>query len=150
MKRKIYVGCSLTQAPSEFVKMVEGLKNRLRAEYKVFDFIGLENGTPTDVYRWDIHRCVAECDLFVAICDYPAIGLGYEMGVAIEKYGKPTLAVAHEDSKVSRMLLGIDSSVYTWRRYRTIEDIVMFIQQVGVDNMFFSQLLLQLEPVSFY
>ena len=128
---RLYVGCSLTQAPLEFREMVEKLKDLLREEYEILDFIGLVNGTPTDVYKWDIHKCVAICDIFVAICDYPAIGLGYEMGVAIEKHGKPTLGLAHEDSKVSRLVFGIDHPNYSWKQYRTFQDIVVLIREVA-------------------
>ena len=144
-KLRLYIGCALTDAPVEFREKIEKLKNMLREEYEILDFIGLVNGTPTDVYHWDIHRCVASCDIFVAICDYPAIGLGYEMGVAIEKHGKPTLAIAREDSKVSRLVFGIDHPNYTWRRYRTLYDIVLFILEM--EHRHFPQLSLQLEMV---
>ena len=86
--------------PREFKKEIENIKNILRKEYEVMDFVGLVAGTPHDVYQWDIHRCVATCDVFIAICDFPAIGLGYELGVAIEKLHKPTLALAREDVEV--------------------------------------------------
>ena len=86
--KKLYVGCSLTLAPESFRQSVEELKNKLRADYEVFDFLGLVKGTAKDVYEWDIHHCVAKCDLFLAVCDYPSLGLGYEMGVAVEKLYK--------------------------------------------------------------
>ncbi len=124
---KIYLGCALTQAPEDFKAKVEDLKNSLRANYEIFDFIGLEKGTPTDVYRWDIHRCVAECDLFVAICDYPAIGLGYELGVAVERLHKPVLALAHTDTRVTRLLVGIDAPGFSLERYQGFSDIPKLI-----------------------
>src|ERR1700733_9369191 len=109
---KLYVGCALTLAPEEFKKSVEDLKNALLVENEVMDFIGTVAGTPQDVYKWDIHECVAKCDVFIAICDFPAIGVGYELSVAVEKLRKPTLALAHKDTKVSRMLLGIEQPHY--------------------------------------
>lgn len=128
LMRKLYVGCSLTQAPKDFVEKIENLKTQLRLEWEVLDFIGLKNGTATDVYKWDIHRCIANCDIFVAICDFPAIGLGYEMAAAIEKYGKPTLGLVHEDSKVSRLVIGIDNPVYTLVKYRDFDEIPEIIR----------------------
>jgi hypothetical protein len=126
---KIYVGCSLTQAPEAFTTAVETLKAQLKTDYEVFDFLGLVKGTPTDVYHWDIDHCIGECDLFVALCDYPAIGLGYEMGVAVEKLLKPVLALAHTNTHVSRMLSGIDAPHYTFERYNSLEDVPALIRQ---------------------
>src|SRR5882724_9174860 len=93
-KAKIYIGCSLTHAPEAFRVAVESLKQELRQQFEVFDFLGLVAGTAEDVYRWDINKCVAEADVFVAICDYTSLGLGYEIGTAVEKHHKPVLAVA--------------------------------------------------------
>lgn len=126
--KKLYVGCSLTQAPEEFKTAVENLKNELRKDFEILDFIGLTAGTPTDVYKWDIHECVAKCDVFIAICDLPAIGLGYELAVAVEHLGKPTLALAQKDAKVTRLVLGIDKPNYTLTRYKTMEEIPQLIK----------------------
>src|SRR5664279_2524261 len=80
---KLYVGCSLTHAPEDFKTEVEGFKELLRKQgNEVFDFVGLENGTAEDVYRWDIGHCVRDCDVFIAICDHPALGLGWEIAEA--------------------------------------------------------------------
>lgn len=127
--RKIYIGCSLTHAPADFVAKIEKLKNELRRDYEVLDFIGTEKGTPADVYKSDIQKCIAGCDIFVAICDYPAIGLGYEMGTAIEKYSKPTLGLIKEGLKVSRLVLGINHPMYTLKYYNTIENIISLIKE---------------------
>jgi len=103
---KVYVGCSLTKASEEFKAGVEELKAALRAQgYEVFDFVGLVKGTPKDVYEWDIKHCVGEADAVVGICDEPSIGLGYELCEAT-RLGKPVLAVAHEDNKITRLVHG--------------------------------------------
>lgn len=125
----VYLGCSLTQAPPDFVAAVAGLKQNLRPAYEVLDFLGLTTGTAADVYRWDIERCVKDCDLFVAICDYPAIGLGYELAVAIEKLDKPVLALAHTDAHISRLLEGIPSKRYALKRYGNFSEIPDLIRQ---------------------
>lgn len=128
-KLKLYVGCSLTQAPEEFRAKVESFKGKLRDEFDILDFIGLTNGTPAEVYHWDIQNCIAGCDIFVAITDLPAIGLGYELGTALEKYSKPTLAVAHTDANVSRMLLGIDHPMYEFKRYDGLDEVIAMVRE---------------------
>lgn len=125
---KLYIGCGLTQAPAHFKEEVENLKTKLRSSHEILDFVGLTNGTNTDVYRWDIHECVLKCDAFIAIVDHPALGLGYELGVAVEKLSKPTLALAHTDSLVTRLVLGIDQPHYQFVRYTSAEEIPDIIE----------------------
>ena len=127
-KTKIYIGCSLTHATPEFRQSVEDLKDSLRGDYEIFDFLGLTDGTVQDVYNRDIHECVANCDLFVAICDHPSLGLGYELATAVEKLDKPVLAVAHTDAHITRLVLGITSPKYSFERYEDISDIAGLIR----------------------
>lgn len=122
-KLKLYIGCSLTHAPEEFKSSVEDLKTRLKAQFEVLEFIGLVNGTPTDVYHHDVQTCVGTCDLFVAICDFPSLGLGYELGTAIEKLHKPVLAVAHRDAHITRLVIGIDAPGFKFKRYDEMAEI---------------------------
>ena len=127
---KIYVGCSLTQAPEEFRESVEALKNELRIKYTVLDFVGLVAGTAREVYEWDVQKCVAGCDVFVAICDYPAIGLGYELATAIEVYGKPVIAVAHRDAHITRLIEGTSHPKFTFKRYDILREVVAFVDNL--------------------
>jgi hypothetical protein len=122
-KIKIYIGCSLTHAPEEFKQAVENLKDSLRSQYEVFDFLGLKKGTVRDVYNWDIKHCVANCDLFVAMCDYASLGLGYELATAVEAHKKPVLALAHQDAEVTRLVQGIDSPLFSFERYEDLSEI---------------------------
>jgi nucleoside 2-deoxyribosyltransferase len=102
----VYVGCSLNDAPAPFVEEVGEFKQKLGSNgYKVLEFIGKVNGTVRDVYEWDIN-CVRQCDLFVAVCDFPSTGLGIELNEAV-RLEKPTLAVANHNTRVSRMVLGM-------------------------------------------
>lgn len=135
MSHKIYVGCSLTQAPDTFKTQVEELKQVLRQDgFEVFDFVGLVNGTAKEVYQWDIGHCVGDCDMFIGICDFPSIGLGWELGQAV-RLGKPALAVAQADSKVTRLLLGAAEaeSNLTFERYT---DLVHDIPKLVRENYF--------------
>ncbi len=125
--KKIYFGCSLTHASQEFKDSIESLKNILRKEYQILDFVGLVKGTPRDVFLWDT-KCVKDCDLFVADFTYPAIGVGYELGIALE-HNKPILAVAHKDAKVTRIVLGVDHPKYTFVRYSDIKEVISLIKE---------------------
>ena len=123
----LYVGCALTHAPEEFKQNVQALKNRLKKICHVFEFIGLINGTEQDVYNHDINVCVRGCDLFVGICDMASIGLGYELSVQIEDRKMPALAVAQTDSKVTRLVLGIDKPHFEFQRYKDFDDLYNII-----------------------
>lgn len=133
IEAKLYVGCSLTEAPEKFVEDVELLKGRLRyMGHQVFDFVGLTAGTDVDVYQWDLGHCVPDCDLFVAVCDYGASGLGWELCKAVEVLQKPTLAVAHRASRVTRVITGAAALFpnFTFRQYNDLsKDVPRFIQE---------------------
>lgn|GEM_PF-628807 len=104
---KLYVGCGLTNAPESFKAEVEELKDKLReVGHYVFDFIGLVNGTDEEVYDWDIEHCVANCDLFVAVCDHDSTGLGIEICQSVNVLNKPTLAVYNQQSRLTRLVKG--------------------------------------------
>ena len=122
VQKNLYVGCSLTQASEGFKADVERTKAELGKRWHVMEFLGLVDGDEFDVYQRDIVENVGGCDAFVAICDEPSIGLGWELREAVG-LGKPTLAVAHEDAKITRLLLGATgfNDNLTFRRY---EDMV--------------------------
>jgi nucleoside 2-deoxyribosyltransferase len=124
--KKIYVGCSLTHASPEFIEKINELKENLKGKYEILEFIGLVNGTAKDVFEWD-SNCVKSSDLFIAICDYPSIGLGIEIGIAIEN-NKNTIAVAHKDAKVTRMVQGAESESFTFIRYENLADVLSVIE----------------------
>jgi len=122
---KIYVGCALTEASEDFKKMVAEFKLRLKTEsLEVLEFIGLVDGTPTDVYRHDIFDCVGNADLMIAICDQPSTGLGYELCEALRVRNIPVLGVAKEGARVTRLVLGIDHPKFSFERYVSDDDLL--------------------------
>lgn len=130
-KKKLYVGCGLTQASENFKDQVEELKDRLSTDWEVMQFLGLVAGSSADVYQRDIVENVGGCDAFLGVCDEPSIGLGWELREAII-LGKPTLGVAHVGSKVTRLVLGAPmfNSNFTFRRYeRMVEDVPAIIAE---------------------
>lgn len=118
-KIKIYVGCAILHASDEFKESVYKLKDSLREDYEILDFLG-EGTDPHDVYHNDIKKCVASCDLLLGICDYASLGLGYELASAVEAYNKPVLAVAHRNANVSHLIQGIDSPLFSFERYNNL------------------------------
>jgi hypothetical protein len=128
-KLKLYVGCALTGASPEFIEKIKVFKQELAPQYEVLEFLWPKPGAPLEVYQRDIQECVAGCDMMIAFCDRPSMGLGYELGTAVEKYSKPVLAVAHKDSKVSRLIMGVDHPMYTFSTYDDIEEVHLFLEQ---------------------
>jgi hypothetical protein len=131
-KPKIYVGCALTTASEPFKTSVEDFKDSLRERgYEVFDFVGLVNGTAADVYNWDIGHCVADCNAFIAICDFPGIGLGYELCEAT-RLKKPLLAAAHTDAVVTRLVLGAAEVEpgFSFVRYKQLSDLLPLVDEL--------------------
>ncbi len=125
--KKIYLACSLTQAPAGFKEEVEALRAKLKEKYETLDFVGLEKGTAQDVFDWNT-KCVRDCDLVLAICTYPSIGLGIEIGLALE-INKPVLSVASKDALITRMVLGMHGPTCTFARYDTLDDVVAMVEQ---------------------
>lgn len=123
----LYIGCALTHATDEFKQNVQALKEGLREVCNVLEFIGLVNGTAQDVYNHDINVCVRGCSLFVAICDQASIGLGYELAVQVEDRKMPALAVAHVDSKITRLVLGINQPNFEFQNYQDFNDLYSII-----------------------
>lgn len=79
----------------------------------------------------DIEHCVANCDMFVAVCDYPSIGLGWELNEAI-RLNKPTLGVVHTKAVMSRLVLGAAGIKpnFTFQRYNNLLiDVPLFIDE---------------------
>ena len=126
---KLYIGCALTNAPESFIVEVELLKETLACDFEVLAFIGKTQGTNVDVYNWDIQHCVTMCDIMIAICDYPSLGLGYEIATAVEAQKKPVLALAHNNASVSRLILGVTRPNYLFRRYSALSDVPVMVNK---------------------
>lgn len=121
-KIKLYVGCALNGAPSEFIDAVAALKDTLRTDYDVLDFVGLgTDATPQHIFDFD-RKQVTDCDVFLAICDEVSTGLGVELGIATE-LKKPTLAVTHVDTHISAMVVGNTERTYSFKHYTKLSDI---------------------------
>lgn len=126
MKKKIriYFGCALTNAPKEFTQDIEKLKKLLKKKVEIFDFAGL---TPPigEVYQHDTNM-VRRCDVMVANITYPSLGLGMEMGIAIENK-KPLITLVDDKSKTTRFLIsGYVDPYHFSLRYKNISQAAIF------------------------
>jgi hypothetical protein len=132
--KKLYIACALTNVQDdkreEFERLIFWLKTELSKNFEILEFVGIGDllnpnpMSPQEVYEVDMLGRVMKADYLLAICDYPATGLGYEMGVAAEKRGIPVLAFAHKNSKVSRSIVGVTLPNYHFCRYESKEEIL--------------------------
>lgn len=110
--------------------MIINIKKELSKSFEILEFLGVGDigsakpYTPQEIYDYDIRKCVMKADCMLAICDYPSIGLGYEMATAIEKIGIPVLAVAHKDAIVGRLIRGIDHKNFNFLYYNSVNKII--------------------------
>lgn len=126
-KPKLYVGCSLTYATEEFRLSIINLKKSLENDFEILEFLGLVDGTSKQVFEHDA-KCVLGSDLFVAICDYPSLGLGVELGIAFQA-NKKTLVLSRQGVKVSRMVLGMESQNVKFDHYKDDVDLPAIIRR---------------------
>lgn len=127
-KRKIrlYLGCSLSHGPKEFIKDMTALKNKLKKKVEVFEFAGLLPPDIGMVYQHDANM-VRRCDIVVANITYPSLGLGMEMGIAIENR-KPLITIVDNNCKTMRFLISGYIDPYHFSiRYKTISQAAQFI-----------------------
>ena len=134
MKKKLYIGCALRNIPVDKRKilrdMIVKIKKELSNHFEILEFLGVDDlGTdrpfsPREIYNFDIKKNLMKTDYFLAICDYPSLGLGYEIATAIEKRGIPVLAVAHKDSQVTRVIMGIDHKNFHFYNYNSVDEII--------------------------
>ena len=135
-RKRIYIGCALTNLPLEWREELPRQYNLLRDtlrqkkdEYEVLDFVGLINGTSQDVARHDT-SCVERCSLFVALCACPSIGLGYEIGVAT-MLNKTVIAAVPKGVTVTRMVKGLDAvnPRHSFVEYGDVSELVRMVDE---------------------
>lgn len=131
MKKKLYIGCALTRLPQDkkddFLKMIIEVREKLGEYFEVMEFLGITDASmamPEEVYIHDIKNSIMKTDYLLAICDYPSLGLGYEIATAVEKQGIPVLAIAHKDSLISNLIKGINHKNFQFHYYDSIDDII--------------------------
>jgi hypothetical protein len=134
-KIKLYVGCALKHAPPQFVQDILEIRGQLAKDprFEVLEFLG--PGNPKDVYAKDILECVENADIMLAICDLPSLGLGFEMAVHCKHHKRPLLAVAHKDSIVSGLIVGIhNEGPFEFKRYDDLSSVPAILDKWIFDH----------------
>ena len=81
----------------------------------------------SDIYNQDT-AWLRECDLVIAECTSPSLGVGYELAYA-EKYNKPTyIFYRHKECELSAMLTG--DSYYHIYAYETKEELFELVSTI--------------------
>jgi nucleoside 2-deoxyribosyltransferase len=125
--KKIYLACALNQVPDEFTQRIQTIRSQIAGLGEILDFVGLRPDiTAQEVFDHDIH-CVKSADIIIAFVDYPSLGLGIELGFALN-HGKQIVALAQTDSQVTRMVTGITSPQFRLFRYIDIDEAVEIIR----------------------
>ena len=125
-KRRLYFSCALTGLPPEHRERMIALRESLAEYFEILRFCSPDE-PPEDIYHHDIHVCVETCDLLLAICNEPSTGLGWELSTSVEKLGKPTLAVAHVNARVTPIVMGAKYPHYEFSRYFSASDILAMV-----------------------
>ncbi|MDE2041192.1 MAG: hypothetical protein KGI59_02325 [Patescibacteria group bacterium] len=134
---KIYIGSAVQNLSEldyrEITRKITWLKEELvKRGYEVLNYKGIRDrsATPRETYKWDYANCMA-CHAFIAIALQPSIGLGMEIVTCLERCDeqdwKPdpafVFATAAKDTNVSKLLEGWEHWAFTFRRFKTFEDI---------------------------
>lgn len=81
----------------------------------------------SDIYNQDT-AWLRECDLVIAECTSPSLGVGYELAYA-EKYNKPTyIFYRHKECELSAMLTG--DAYYHIYAYETKEELFEQVSKI--------------------
>ncbi len=99
---------------------MQHIRDSLREHFEILEFQGLYRGTAEDVYHRDISHVIA-CEIFIADCTYPALGLGMEIQQA-NLVNKPMLILREKGAQVSRMVLGIPNPHARFAEYESPEE----------------------------
>lgn len=134
---KIYFGCSLTHAPEEYRQSILALRKSLSEKYQVLEFFSnpadMQQNQQSLEYCQQIYthdrNCVLECDIFVAEVSLPSIGLGMELGFAVEN-NKPILAILQKPYKTSRMIRGIKSEKFNFFQYSENQEVLEEVEKL--------------------
>ena len=64
---------------------------------------------------------------FLAVCDLPSIGLGYELGTAVETWSAD--ACCRTCRQQTRLVLGIDHPLFRFERYHEMAEVVEMVKR---------------------
>ena len=128
--KKIYFSGSIRGGRTDqglYASLIDYMK---RNHIVLTEHIGFQNAaspmSDEDIYSRDIHW-LKECDLVVAECSTPSLGVGYELAYA-EKLNKPVYILCREDVNLSAMLQG--NPYFRMFFYERVEQIYTYLDEI--------------------
>lgn len=106
METRIYVGNALTNVSPEYLEFINIIKKELNSidDVKVLEYKGT-GGTPEEIARHNITQLV-NCDILLAMRDFPSEGLGIEIAKCSDM-DKFIILANNVLSKPSKFALGL-------------------------------------------
>lgn len=137
-KPLIYLGCALSNAPKSFLEDIDYIREQISPYGDVLHYLGLHHPSVGDAFQFDLN-CVRRCDLMIGDLTYPSLGLGMELGVAVENR-KPIITIANDKIAPQRLLMwGYWDPLYFKARYKNrveaAEYIVAKIKELFPDSV---------------
>lgn len=138
MNKKVYFAGSIRGGQDDTVLYHEMIEHIKETDIVLTEHVGdpsrstLERGRDKDkeIYIQDT-TWLKECDLVIAECTHPSLGVGYEMAFA-ERYEKPTyIFYRKKETQLSAMLTGDD--YFTIHAYETKEELFEMIDAILKD-----------------
>ena len=126
--KKVYLATPITFATEEQKLELSDLAKKIGAICELNEYWGLADAAPADVYEYD-RKCMDNSDLIIAEVSRPSLGVGYEIGYALSK-GKKVVAFGKENVTVTRMIRGITDLNFTFRTYKTVDEIIDFVKRL--------------------
>ena len=111
----------MTHASEEFKVEIKELKKTLSPKFEIIQQDEPALDTPRKMFEFDTNS-IKGCDLLLAECSLPSIGLGFEIATALQ-HNKPVLAIMNQAAKVSKFILGISDHRFSLVSYNSINEI---------------------------
>lgn len=135
MKQKVYFAGSIrggqndTALYHEIISYINRTDQVLTEQVGDINHSAMEHGRTKDQQIYDQDTgWLRECDLVVAECTHPSLGVGYEMAYA-EKYKKLVyIFYRHKEAQLSAMLTG--DPYFHIQSYETKEELLAMIHEI--------------------
>ncbi|MBN2356484.1 nucleoside 2-deoxyribosyltransferase [candidate division KSB1 bacterium] len=104
------------------VKFIQDQGHRVLTEHIIAEDVLEQESrlTPSEIYRRDV-AWLADCDAMIAEISNPSLGVGYEIGYALD-LGKRILCLHKEGLFISRMIIGNDRAGLNIAAYASDEE----------------------------
>ncbi len=132
METRIYVGNALTNVSQEYLEFINIIKKELNNidSIQILDYKGTGE-TPEEIARHDLEQ-IKDCDILLAIRDFPSEGLGIEIAEC-SKINKFIILANHVLSKPSKFALGlcrIRHNKFVHLEYSNLNELIRELKEI--------------------